>query len=125
MGFWARMARELRFVKGLRRTLARIKGIEGDSENLICDDIEAAVDKYPQRIAFTFEGKSLTYAQFDALANRYAHWASGRQIKRGDTIALFMPNRLEYVAIWYGMSKVGIATALINNNLTGAAWRTA
>jgi fatty-acyl-CoA synthase len=115
------MARELRFVKGLRRTLGRIKGIEGDSPNLICDDIEAAVDRHPQRTAFTFEGRSLTYAQFDALANRYAHWASGRQIKRGDTIALFMPNRLEYVAIWYGMSKVGIATALINNNLTGAA----
>jgi len=36
-------------------------------------------------------------------------------------VALFMPNRLEYIAIWYGLSKVGVATALINNNLTGAA----
>jgi fatty-acyl-CoA synthase len=30
-----------------------------------------------------------------------------------------MPNRLEYFAIWYGLSKIGVVTALINNNLAG------
>ena len=121
MSFWARLQREARFLQGLRRTLKRIKGIEPDSRTLICDDIEAAVDKYPQRIAIEFEGRTLTYTQLDAMANRYAHWATGRGIKRGDTVALFMPNRLEYIPAWYGLSKVGVATALINNNLTGAA----
>jgi fatty-acyl-CoA synthase len=121
MSLWARLQREMRFLQGLSRTLKRIKGIEPDSRNLICDDIEAAVDKYPQRIAIEFEGRTLTYAQLDAMANRYAHWATGRGIKRGDTVALFMPNRLEYIPAWYGLSKVGVATALINNNLTGAA----
>jgi fatty-acyl-CoA synthase len=36
-------------------------------------------------------------------------------------VALFMPNRIEYLAVWLGFSKVGVATALINNNLTGSA----
>jgi fatty-acyl-CoA synthase len=121
MGFWGRMQREVRFVRALLRTLGRLKGIEGSSTQLVCDDIEAAVDKWPQRPAIEFEGRTLTYSQLDAMANRYAHWATGRGIKRGDTVALFMPNRLEYVAVWYGLSKVGVATALINNNLTGAA----
>jgi fatty-acyl-CoA synthase len=121
MGFLARTKRELRFVGALLRTLRRLKGIEPDSTWLLCDDLEAAVDKHPQRTAITFEGKSLTYAQLDAMANRFAHWATGRGIKKGDTIALLMPNRLEYVAIWYGLSKVGVATALINNNQTGPA----
>jgi fatty-acyl-CoA synthase len=30
-----------------------------------------------------------------------------------------MPNRLEYLPIWYGLSKVGVICALINNQLTG------
>ena len=105
----------------LLRTLRRLKGITPESPWLLCDDLEAAVDKHPQRTAITFEGKSLTYAQLDAMANRFAHWATGRGIKKGDTVALFMPNRIEYVAIWYGLSKVGVATALINNNQTGPA----
>jgi len=38
-------------------------------------------------------------------------------LKRGDCIALMMENRPEYVGIWYGMSKIGVTTALINTNL--------
>jgi fatty-acyl-CoA synthase len=34
-------------------------------------------------------------------------------------VALLMPNRLEYFAAWYGLSKVGVVTALINNQLAG------
>jgi fatty-acyl-CoA synthase len=121
MGLRARLRRELRFVGGLYRTLRRLKGVAPASTWLICDDLEAAADKHPQRTAIMFEGRSLTYAQLDAMANRFAHWATGRGIKKGDTVALFMPNRIEYVAIWFGLSKVGVATALINNNLTGPA----
>ena len=38
-------------------------------------------------------------------------------LKRGDCIALMMENRPENVGIWYGMSKIGVTTALININL--------
>ncbi len=121
MKFWARVSREMRFLRGLLRTLKRVKPIAPDSRDLACDDIEAAVDKFGARTAIAFEGKSVTYAQLDAMANRYANWAKGRGIKRGDTVALFMPNRIEYLAVWYGLSKVGMSTALINNQLTGPA----
>jgi fatty-acyl-CoA synthase len=116
-----KIKREMRFLKGLSRTLKRVKSIAPDSTNLICDDLETAVDKWRDRQAITFEGKTITYAELDAMANRYAHWAKGQGITRGQTVALFMPNRLEYMAIWYGLNKVGVATALINNQLTGAA----
>ena len=116
----ARIAREVRFFKGLSRTLKWVKPIAPDSKELICDDLEAAVDKHRDQPAITFEGKTLTYGEMDALANRYAHWAKEQGITRGQTVALFMPNRAEYLPIWYGLTKVGVATALINNNLTGA-----
>jgi len=121
MSLPAKLKRELRFLKGLTRTLKRVKSIAPDSANLICDDLEAAVDKWSASPAITFEGRTVTYAELDGIANRYAHWAKGQGITRGQTVALFMPNRLEYLAIWYGLSKVGVATALINNQLTGPA----
>jgi fatty-acyl-CoA synthase len=121
MRLQARLKREWWFLKGLLRTLKRVKSIAPDSPNLICDDLEAAVDRWSGSPAITFEGKTITYAELDAIANRYAHWAKGQSITRGQTVALFMPNRLEYLAIWYGLSKVGVATALINNQLTGPA----
>jgi fatty-acyl-CoA synthase len=115
----ARLKREWRFWKGLNRTLKRVKSISKESDNLICDDIQAAVDAWRNRPAITFEGRTVTYADLDAIANRYAHWAKGLNLRRGATVALFMPNRTEYFAIWYGLSKVGVVTALINNQLSG------
>jgi fatty-acyl-CoA synthase len=34
---------------------------------------------------------------------------------------VLLPNRAEYISAWVGLTKLGIAAALINNNLTGAA----
>jgi fatty-acyl-CoA synthase len=119
MALKARLQREWRFLRGLNRTLNRVKSISPDSDNLVCDDLEAAVAKWRLRPALSFEGRTLTYAELDGMANRFAHWAKGLNLRRGQTVALFMPNRAEYFAVWYGLSKVGVVTALINNQLSG------
>lgn len=121
MGLAANIRRDLKFASGLRRLLKRIKPIELDSSVLLCDDFEEAVDKFGDNIAIEDESRSVTYRELDALANRYAHWARSRNLRRSDVIGLVMTNRIEYLASWIGFSKVGIATALINTNLTGQA----
>ena len=115
----ARIRREVKFIRGLWRTLQRVKSITPESTNLICDDLEAAVDAWRERRAITFEGKTLSYGELDAVANRFAHWAKGQGLRRGQTVAVFLPNRADYLPIWYGLSKIGVVSALINNNLTG------
>jgi fatty-acyl-CoA synthase len=117
----AKLQREARFLSGLNRTLARVKSIAPDSDNLLCDDLQAAVEKFRDRPAMTFEGRTVNYGEMDAIANRFAHWGKGLNLRRGQTVALFMPNRLEYFCIWYGLSKIGVVTALINNQLSGLA----
>jgi len=119
----ARVKREYRFLRGLLRTLGRVRSIAADSPNLICDDLEAAVDTWRDRRAITFNDQTITYGELDAIANRYAHWAKEHGLRRGQTVALFLPNRIDYLSIWYGLSKIGVATALINNNLTGPQLR--
>ena len=121
MGLWTNIRRDVRFASGLFRLLKRIKPIELDSAVLLSDDFEEAVDKWPDNIAVEDERRSLTYRDLDNLANRYGHWAKSRGLRRSDTIALMMTNRVEYLAAWIGFSKVGIATALINTNLSGQA----
>jgi fatty-acyl-CoA synthase len=121
MGPMARLMREIRFCSGLFRTLWRIRKIAPDSTTLVCDDFEGAVDKFADHTALVFEQERFTYAQLDALANRFAAWGAAQNLKAGDTVALLMPNRAEYVPAWVGLAKIGVATALINNNLAGGA----
>jgi fatty-acyl-CoA synthase len=121
MRLGARVEREVKFMGALLRTLNRVRSIAPDSDHLICDDLEAAVDQWRERRAITFEERTLTYGEMDAIANRYAHWAKGQGLRRGQTVALCLPNRIDYLPIWYGLSKVGVVTALINNTLSGRA----
>jgi acyl-CoA synthetase (AMP-forming)/AMP-acid ligase II len=84
--------------------------------------LEDSVDAHADRIAFqTDDGAEVSYAAFDAYANRVAHWAVAQGLEPGDTVALYMANRWEYVAIWFGLSKVGVLAALLNNQVTGKA----
>jgi len=121
MTLWARAESEWTFLTGLYRTLSRVSRVKRDSPHLACDELEAAVDKFASRPAIEFEGRNLTYADFEALANRYAHWAIGCGLKRGDTVALFAQNCADYTAVWFGLSKIGVVTALVNHQLAGAA----
>lgn len=121
MGILAGIIREYKFLKGVRRVLNRRKSISADSPDLMCDYIERWVDKYSRNLAFLEDDRTLTYAEFDAYANRVAHWALSNGCKPGETVAVFVQNRLEYVALWHGITKVGAIPALINYQLVGPA----
>ena len=92
---FAPLKRDLLFASGLFRTLGRVKGIEPGSPRRICDDLEAAVRRWRDREALRFDGRSLTYGEMDALANRFARWALEAGLRPGDRVALFLPNRIE------------------------------
>ena len=117
----ALLRREWRYLTGLTRTLLRVETISPASRRLICDDLEAAVDRWRMRPAIRFQGAGLTYGEMDALANRFAHWALAQGLAPGDVVAVFLPNRLDYLPLWYGLTKVGVVAALINDNLAGEA----
>lgn len=120
MGFFSVIKREFHFTRSLKAILAQVKDIDPDAHVLITDDIEATVDQFPNNDAFVFEGETVSYAEFDERANRIAHWALSQGYSAGDTVALFMENAPDFVATWFGLSKIGIITALINSNLEGA-----
>ncbi len=119
MGLFENVRRDAALIDGLVRTLRAYKPIDAEGTTTAADDLEQSVDRHADNIAFRFEGASLTYRALDARANQVAHWAAGQGVKQGDAVALFVTNRPDYVACWFGLAKIGAATALINTNLTG------
>lgn len=51
------------------------------------------------------------------LSNKIATVFKNHGYRKGNAVALLLENRPEYVAIWLGLSKLGIITPLINTNL--------
>ena len=63
--------------------------------------------------------ETLSFADLTARASRYARWAIGEGMVKGDTVALLMPNCPDYMAIWLGITVVGGTVALLNTQLRG------
>ncbi|CAG9773113.1 unnamed protein product [Ceutorhynchus assimilis] len=53
----------------------------------------------------------------DNFSNRLANYFKSIGYKKGDSVALLLENRPEYLGIWLGLSKIGVIAALINTNL--------
>jgi citronellyl-CoA synthetase len=66
-----------------------------------------------------FEGQEVTWSEFNALANQYAHYLKSQGVQRGDTVSVIMENRIEFLALLVGVNKIGVTAGLINTNLTG------
>ncbi|XP_076231493.1 long-chain fatty acid transport protein 4 [Calliopsis andreniformis] len=75
------------------------------------------VEQYPNQTCFLFEDSIWTNADVNKYSNQIASVFQRAGYVKGDAVALMMPNRPEYVAIWLGLGKLGVVTALINTNL--------
>ncbi|TMS37389.1 hypothetical protein L596_004330 [Steinernema carpocapsae] len=77
------------------------------------------VRKTPNKPAITdiASQRTLTFAQFNRECNRVANYFQSLGYRKGDTVALFMENGIDFVAVWMGLAKLGVATAWINTNL--------
>ncbi|MEO7209062.1 MAG: long-chain-acyl-CoA synthetase [Steroidobacteraceae bacterium] len=62
---------------------------------------------------------SMSYGQLAFRCNQYSRWGLGRDLKSGDAVALLMSNCAEYLAIWLGLTRIGVVVALVNSQLAG------
>jgi fatty-acyl-CoA synthase len=116
-----RLTSEFLYARGMIGALRRTEAVAHARNVTLGDYFERWADSHGNAIALESAAASITYRQLDAMANRIARWASAQGLAKGDCVALFMRNRPEYVAIWAGFARAGLATSLINTNLSGRA----
>ena len=101
------------------RALEATAPIAALPQRLLCHVIEELAQTQGTAPALLGAGESLSYRALAERANRYARWALDQNLAKGETVCLMMPNRPEYIAIWLGLTSVGVVVALINTQLRG------
>ena len=100
----------------LNRGYARILNYRRDQPYSVTDMLEERAIDCAVRPFLVFEGRSVSFAQMNELANRVAHAALSAGLAPGSVVALMMENRPEFPMVWLGLAKVGIVTALLNTS---------
>jgi len=79
------------------------------------DLIEEACSKYAARPAYSNFGHTITYRELDAMSRAFGAWLQKEaRLRRGDRIALMMPNIVQYPVALYGALRAGLT--IVNTN---------
>jgi long-chain acyl-CoA synthetase len=80
----------------------------------LADLIRSACARYGGRPAFESFGKAITYAETLRAAEAFAGWLQAQGLKKGDRVALMMPNILAYPAALFGTLLGGFTVVNVN-----------
>lgn len=80
----------------------------------IPDILRQTAEQYPNQIATVFVGGRLTYKQLKQQIDRLAGGLSELGIRKGDRVAIMLPNCPQAVIAYYAVLSLGAATVLTN-----------
>ena len=76
---------------------------------------ETSYEKFADGVAFVQMGRAITYRQLDALTRSFAAWLQQEAgLKKGDRLAIMLPNVLQYPIAIFGALRAGLV--VVNTN---------
>ena len=76
--------------------------------------LEEAFTKYRERKAYVCFGKTLSFGEIDDLSRAFAAWLQGKGLKKGDRVAIMLPNLLPYPVALAGVLRAGLTVVNVN-----------
>lgn len=75
---------------------------------------DATFSGRPNAVALEWACQEYTFADLDRRATRMAHELTARGLARGDRLAIYLPNRLEYIDLFLACTRLGVIVVPIN-----------
>src|SRR5215468_10017825 len=88
--------------------------IDADVYGSVLELLESAMKRYAARPAFRCFGQTLTYADIDRLSRAFAAWLQAKGIRRGDRVAVMLPNLPAFPIAMLGIMRAGAIQVNVN-----------
>jgi len=74
----------------------------------------------PDDILFVFDGEAVTRADFRGKVEQTAGWLAIHGIGHGDVVAVWLVNRVEWLALFFAAARIGAVVAAVNTRYRAA-----
>jgi long-chain acyl-CoA synthetase len=78
------------------------------------DIFQKSAKEFPQKNAIVFGEREFSYAQLDLLSNKFANSLVKLGVKKGDRVAIFLPNIPQFIIGYFGILKAGAVVTAIS-----------
>lgn len=83
---------------------------------LVPQYLEQSAKDFPENTALIFQGYSMTFQELNEMVSRFAAALKGFGVKKGDSVAILLPNVIPCVVAYYAVLRIG-AIVVLNNPL--------
>ncbi|MFC4699766.1 long-chain-fatty-acid--CoA ligase FadD [Glaciecola siphonariae] len=88
--------------------------INPDRVPSLIDIFESAVSQYANQTAFINLGHKISFEDLDVLSMQFASYLQHLGLKKGDAVAIMMPNLLQYPVALFGVLRAGLTVVNVN-----------
>ena len=83
-------------------------------ERPLTDYLREWARRTPEKPALIFYGAELSYSELDRQSDRFALWLAAHGARKGDRVAVFLPNCPQFHIVFFGILKLGCVHAPVN-----------
>jgi acyl-CoA synthetase (AMP-forming)/AMP-acid ligase II len=83
-------------------------------ERPLTDYLREWARRTPEKPALIFYGAELSYAELDRQSDRFAAWLAAHGARKGDRVAVFLPNCPQFHIVFFGILKLGCIHVPVN-----------
>lgn len=76
--------------------------------------LAGAVQRYGDKEGYTFPGRRISFREADADSDMFARACLALGLKRGDRVGALMASHPEWVALYFGLAKIGVSMVPLN-----------
>ncbi|HUK84352.1 MAG TPA: long-chain fatty acid--CoA ligase [Candidatus Acidoferrum sp.] len=77
--------------------------------------LQKSAKEFPQKTALVFGEREISYTQLDLLSNQFANSLIKLGVKKGNCVAVFLPNIPQFIVAYFGILKAGCVVTTISS----------
>jgi long-chain acyl-CoA synthetase len=94
----------------------KIQGTIDFTDTLVPQYLTESAAAFPDQVALIFQGYSVTFKELDEMVGKFAAALKDFGIKKGDSVAILLPNVIPCVVAYYAILRIG-GVVVFNNPL--------
>ena len=69
--------------------------------------LKRSAEAFPDKMALTFQGYQISFSKLNEMVDRFAACLTDFGVKKGDSVAILLPNVIPCVAAYYAILRIG------------------
>ena len=125
LSWFESIRRYLNYTPSLIKIMPCLAEVDHAVNLSLAEKFDEVAGLYPDNLAMIYQDQTITYRYLQTQSYQVTQWALAQGFSCGQNVGLIMDNKPEFVALFLGLNRIGVAVAMVHPQLKGEAMKSA